>query len=62
MIADQNVIRWRKPDNAFRTRWSVHNIPTLARYEKKDGRIQEVGRLKEGEVLDEKRLQELLKI
>jgi hypothetical protein len=58
-----NVIsRWRKPDNAFRTNWNVHNIPTLARYEKKNGTVEEVGRLTESEVLDEKRLQDLLKI
>ncbi|KAL3478568.1 hypothetical protein BJX99DRAFT_256464 [Aspergillus californicus] len=47
---------WKEPSNVYRTTWNVHNVPTLVRFEKQDGRVREVGRLVEGEILDSKRL------
>lgn len=46
--------RWRKPDNVYRTKWSVNSVPTLVRFEQVDGDIKETGRLVEGELLDSK--------
>ncbi|TLD30974.1 hypothetical protein PspLS_02965 [Pyricularia sp. CBS 133598] len=48
------VPEWRKPDNVYRTKWSVNSVPTLARFEQVDGDIKETGRLVEGELLDSK--------
>ncbi|EED19647.1 hypothetical protein TSTA_029240 [Talaromyces stipitatus ATCC 10500] len=51
---------WRDTTNVYRTKWNVRNLPTLARYERVDGKVKEVGRLVEGEILDSKRLKEFI--
>jgi len=43
----------------FRTVWKVHNVPAVLRFEKSSEGIKEVGRLIEGEILDEERLTSL---
>lgn len=40
--------------------WNVHNVPTVVRYQRVGGEVRETGRLVEAEVLDQKKLQELL--
>lgn len=55
-----DAIRWRIPTNVFRTTWSIHNVPTLVRYQRVDGDVKETGRLVEGEILVEQRLKHLL--
>ncbi|EFQ36446.1 hypothetical protein CGRA01v4_10429 [Colletotrichum graminicola] len=52
--------RWKVATNVFRTKWNVHNVPTIVRYERLDGEIKETGLLVEAEILDEKRLKELI--
>lgn len=62
--------RWKNPHNVFRTQWDIHNVPVLVRYElvavaveghtTTTKQVKEVGRLVEGEILDERRLQELV--
>ena len=54
------VYRWKDPNNVFRTVWKVHNVPALLRFEKTSEGVKEVGRLIEGEILDEKRLNSLV--
>ena len=54
------VYRWKAPNNVFRTVWKVHNVPALLRFEKTSEGVKEVGRLIEGEILDEKRLSSLV--
>ena len=54
------VYRWKDPNNVFRTVWKVHNVPALLRFEKTSEGVKEVGRLIEGEILDEKRLSSLV--
>ena len=50
-------------DNYFRvSEWRIPNVPTLARYERVDGVVKEVGRLVEEEVLDKERLAKLLQL
>ncbi|KAF2164073.1 hypothetical protein M409DRAFT_68016 [Zasmidium cellare ATCC 36951] len=51
---------WKDPKNVFRTKWNVHNTPTLVRFEKVGDAVKEVGRLVEGEILDQERLQKLI--
>ncbi|EEA27221.1 hypothetical protein TMatcc_004499 [Talaromyces marneffei ATCC 18224] len=51
---------WKDPKNVYRTKWNVHSIPTLIRYERVDGTVKEVGRLEEAEILDSKRLKDLI--
>ncbi|GIZ46070.1 hypothetical protein CKM354_000920900 [Cercospora kikuchii] len=51
---------WRVQSNVFRTVWNVHNVPTLVRYENVGGEVKETGRLVEGEILDDTKLQKLL--
>ncbi|KAH8694175.1 hypothetical protein BGW36DRAFT_430195 [Talaromyces proteolyticus] len=51
---------WRDPSNVFRTKWNVNSVPTLARYERVDGKVKEVGRLVESEILDQKKLKKLI--
>jgi hypothetical protein len=53
-------VRWREPTNVFRQKWNVNSVPTLARFEVKESKVQEVGRLVEEEILDQKRLQALI--
>ena len=43
-------------ENGFRKRWDVKAVPQLVRYQRGDGGVREVGRLVEGEVVDEGRL------
>ena len=52
--------RWRDPKNAYRTEWKVFNVPALLRFEKTSEGVKEVGRLIEGEILDQERLEKLL--
>ncbi|CAI4212365.1 unnamed protein product [Parascedosporium putredinis] len=52
---------WRQNTNPVRTKWNVHNIPTVVRYQRVDGKIQETGRLVEGEILNERKLSALIK-
>ena len=54
------VCRWRVQTNVFRTVWNVHNVPTLVRYENVGDEVKETGRLVEGEILDDTKLQRLL--
>ncbi|GAB7334900.1 hypothetical protein MBLNU13_g06790t1 [Cladosporium sp. NU13] len=51
---------WKDPKNAFRTEWKVNNVPALLRFEKTSEGVKEVGRLIEGEILDQERLEKLL--
>ncbi|KAK1569700.1 uncharacterized protein LY79DRAFT_571383 [Colletotrichum navitas] len=51
---------WKVATNVFRTKWNVHNVPTIVRYQRLVGEIKETGRLVEAEILDEKRLKELI--
>jgi len=55
-----NNRRWKKTDNTFRVDWDVHNVPVLVRYQRVDGKVKETGRLVEDEILDEKKLYELI--
>lgn len=54
------VCRWKDPKNVFRTEWRVNNVPALLRFEKTSEGVNEVGRLIEGEILDQERLEKLL--
>jgi hypothetical protein len=54
------LCRWKDPKNAFRTEWKVNNVPALLRFEKTSEGVKEVGRLIEGEILDQERLEKLL--
>ncbi|KAK4507113.1 hypothetical protein PRZ48_000847 [Zasmidium cellare] len=51
---------WKDAKNVYRTKWNVHNVPALVRFEKVGNAMKEVGRLTEGEILDQERLHELL--
>lgn len=53
--------RYKTPDNFYRTNWNINFVPTLARYERVDGEVKETGRLVEGELLDKKRIYDLIK-
>ncbi|KAJ5901477.1 thioredoxin reductase [Penicillium taxi] len=53
--------RWRVSTNVYRTKWNVHNVPTLVRYQRIDGQVKETGRLVEREILDSKKLKDLIK-
>lgn len=52
--------RWKVPTNDYRTKWNVHNVPTVVRYQRVGGEITETGRLVEAEILDENRLKDLV--
>ncbi|KAF2015055.1 hypothetical protein BU24DRAFT_423971 [Aaosphaeria arxii CBS 175.79] len=54
------IPEWRSSDNVYRKKWGVKSVPTLARYERIDGKVQETGKLEEGEILDSKKLKSLL--
>jgi len=43
-------------DNVYRTTWAVDAVPCLVRYEMRGGEVVEVGRMKEGELLDTERV------
>ncbi|PVI01794.1 hypothetical protein DM02DRAFT_335622 [Periconia macrospinosa] len=52
---------WKEPNNVFRTKWNVHNVPCLVRFERgEDGTVKEVGRLIEEQVLEKEKLDKLL--
>ncbi|KAL3296121.1 DUF953 domain protein [Colletotrichum asianum] len=51
---------WKVRTNVFRTKWDVHNVPTIVRYQLVNGEIKETGRLVEGDILDKGRLQALI--
>ncbi|PYH29286.1 thioredoxin-like protein [Aspergillus neoniger CBS 115656] len=51
---------WKDPQNAYRTRWNVNNIPALVRYESVNGEVVETGRLVEGEILNQEKLSEFI--
>jgi hypothetical protein len=40
--------------------WKVNNVPAVVRFEKTSEGVKEVGRLIEGEILDEQRLASLV--
>lgn len=46
--------------NVFRQKWAVSSVPTLVKFEKKDGGLREVGRLVEDEILDQQKLKALI--
>ncbi|KAH7212194.1 C-type lectin protein [Fusarium oxysporum] len=48
---------WKKPDNPHKLKWNISAIPTVIRFELRDGRIEETGRLIEVEVYEEGKLQ-----
>lgn len=55
------LYRYKSPDNVFRTsKWNVPNVPTLARYERVDGEVKEIGRIIEGELLDKDKVDKLI--
>jgi hypothetical protein len=54
------ICRWKDMSNVHRTRWNVNAVPTLVRYQRVDGEVKETGRLVEGELLDQKKLKELV--
>ncbi|KAL6231595.1 hypothetical protein BDW75DRAFT_219813 [Aspergillus navahoensis] len=51
---------WKDLSNVYRTTWNVNNVPTLVRFENVNGTVKETGRLIEGEILDRRRLSELV--
>ncbi|EPE07536.1 hypothetical protein F503_00258 [Ophiostoma piceae UAMH 11346] len=52
---------WRRPDNVYRKKWNVTNVPTLVRYEQVgSNEIRETGRLVEDQILDPSLLAALL--
>ncbi|KAF2710854.1 hypothetical protein K504DRAFT_429208 [Pleomassaria siparia CBS 279.74] len=51
---------YKSPDNVYRKNWNINFVPTLARYERVDGEVKETGHLIEGELLDKKRISDLL--
>ncbi|CAG8037383.1 unnamed protein product [Penicillium salamii] len=51
---------WNNPQNVYRTTWATRNIPALVRYQQVDGEVIETGRLVEGEILNEQKLQDFM--
>ncbi|KXJ94971.1 hypothetical protein Micbo1qcDRAFT_200428 [Microdochium bolleyi] len=51
---------WKDPSNIYRTKWDLHYVPTVVRYERVDGEIKETGRVVEGEVIVDGKLQALV--
>ncbi|KAI9367995.1 hypothetical protein BJX61DRAFT_251323 [Aspergillus egyptiacus] len=51
---------WKDPSNIYRTQWKLSCIPTLIRFERVDGNVQEVGRLVEGEIVDRAKLEKFV--
>ncbi|QKX61770.1 uncharacterized protein TRUGW13939_08926 [Talaromyces rugulosus] len=52
---------WKNPSNIYRTDWKVSGVPTLVRYERVDGRVKDVGRISEVEILDKKQFSTFIK-
>ncbi|KAF5648443.1 duf953 domain protein [Fusarium tjaetaba] len=48
---------WKKPDNPHKLAWSISAIPTVIRFELRNGEIVETGRLVEAQVYEEGKLQ-----
>ncbi|KAG5791624.1 hypothetical protein H9Q69_009312 [Fusarium xylarioides] len=48
---------WKKPDNPHKLTWGISAIPTVIRFELRDGSVEETGRLVEAEVYEEGKLQ-----
>lgn len=46
--------------NRFKANWNIQNIPALCRFQSKDGKVMETGRLVEAELLDEARVHTLI--
>lgn len=44
--------RWKDPDNVFRKKWNVNGVPTLARFERVNGKVVETARLDENGIMD----------
>jgi hypothetical protein len=55
-----NPIRWKEPQNIYRTNWNISSIPTLVQYERVDGEPAETGRLVEGEILSMEKLRDFV--
>ena len=55
-----NHARYKSPDNIYRTKWNINSIPTLVRYERIYNEVKETSRLVEGELLDTKRISDLI--
>ena len=60
-VLTSSLHSWKRADNVFRTKWNVHNIPALVRYESIAGETQETGRLVEDEILNASKLDTLLR-
>ncbi|KAG5997749.1 hypothetical protein E4U54_002315 [Claviceps lovelessii] len=43
---------WKDPDNVFRKKWNVNGVPTLARFERVNGKVVETARLDENGIMD----------
>ncbi len=54
------MYRWKDLGNVYRTKWNVNAIPALVRYQRIDGEVKETGGLSEGELLDQKKLKDLV--
>lgn len=50
------VVRWRDLGNVYRKHWDVRAVPQLVRYQRVEGEVKAVGRLVEGEIIDEVKL------
>ncbi|KAF5540748.1 ser thr phosphatase family [Fusarium mexicanum] len=48
---------WKKPDNPHKLTWGISAIPTVIRFELRDGSVEEKGRLVEAEVYEDGKLQ-----
>jgi hypothetical protein len=53
---------FKAADSTYRTKWTIHFVPTLIRFERVGGELKETGRLVEGEVLDEKKFRDLVEV
>ena len=51
------VHSWKQPDNPHKLNWGISAIPTVIRFELRDGKAEEVDRLVEADVYAEGRLQ-----
>lgn len=54
------LFRWKEPTNVYRRVWNVNNVPALVRYQRINGEVAESGRLIEGEILDQAKLQSFI--
>lgn len=61
MLSTDRIYRWKDPSNAFRTNWKVTGVPNLVRYERVDGKVQDVGRITEVEILDKEQFEKFIK-